>query len=457
MLSLLISLLIILAIFATATTRLISYQVGVPLSLYLVLLPLFGVSLLSMRRIVWRRLDIAVAGLVALPIVWTPISSIIALEYYPAYPWPQFFKQIFLGTMLFLPYFAVRFLPIRRPDFALWAFMGVMGLAAIVVYLQQAHLVGQFYAPDEVAGLTGGFRDQSGNILLRNSSFFGNWHDAGTSLLLFFLALYAMSLHAGSAALRWLGRVAMVPTVGAIFLTNARFELAATALTLITWHLVAEPIMKASGTVFVRNVGRVSMILCGLAAAAWGAFLLWGEFFANTFLLTAGLAGIEGQSRLAENIASVDYLLSDFVRGLFGWGLGSGGVPANQGEVVVPVNVVDLSITINLASYGLLGVALTLGIMTFILHCLFQMREHTLRLSRLGVCSSGVAILNELCLLGVWAGLLGYFASAFFDIRVFSAYLFLCLGTLMNAYDRVLSHAPADSGNPLHARPIGAA
>ena len=450
------NILIIAVMITTASTRLISYHFGIPASAYLALIPLFAGALLYPRPYTWRRIDGAVAALTAIPVLWFPVSGIIALNADHPFPWNQFFQQASFSLLMYTGYFATRFLPLRNPGFVFWAFLFIIGLAVPVLFLQQLGIVDQFY-PLEDDSILAGFSDPTtGLTRFRNMGFFGNWHDAGVSVLLEFLAFYSLITAAKSQSGKFTWLAAMVLTLGGILLTSARAELVMAGLTLVSWQLFAEPFLLGEKGVMFRNLGRIAGVGLLVVAAGWVAFLNYPEIFAATQIVANGLDFIQREGRVGDNLNTIYFLADDPVRALFGWGMGSGGIPVTEGELVVPVNTVDLSFTINLANYGILGLLAYGGLLTYILAVLLDMRKHILRLTDGGRGWFTLRVMSDYSLIGVWCTILSMGTAFFIDNRVYMNLLFLVLGALVNSYDRILTPGTLP-GQDYHAASLRAA
>ena len=435
------SLLIIAAIAVTCATRLISYHFGIPASAYLILVPMFAGTLLSARQFTWRRVDQAVVALIAIPIVWFPISGMIATNSLQPFPWHQFYFQLSISVTTYIGYFAVRYAPIERPTTVFWIFLAVTGLAVPVLYLQQAGVLDQFYPVTETRiGST--FSDPTtGFARFRNMGFFGNWHDAGSAVLLEFLGIYACFIQCRTMMWRVILGVALLATLGALFLTSSRAELMMAGITLVTWKLFMEPYFRGSIHGLFQNL-RV-FIAGGVIAgtATWYAFVKWPEILQATILVSSGFAFIQNEGRLADTLNALYFLASDPIRALFGWGMGSGGIPVAGGRPVVPVNTVDFSLTIGLANYGILGYSLYVSLLGYIFICMVSVHACIKALATKALVTRNLQIMSEFCVIAMWCTFLALIPAGLIDNRVYANLLFLCVGATMNAYDRILSRA----------------
>ena len=442
--------LIVLALALTALTRLVTLYTGVSASAYLALVPLFLASVFALLTIPQRhkflQIDLAMGILVLLPVGWVLFGLMAAGMTSPNYPMTQFFKQIIWSLLVYSPYFALRYAPSPNPSFVFWAFCTIVTLSIPVIYLQQVGVLTQFETVQSERFLSS-YLDATGLRRYRNTGFFGYTHDAGQALLLLSIALYAGIASTRSRTVRRLAVVLMPFTLIALILTSSRTSLFQMVLALLSGALLIDPIVKGTRGAPARNLTWLVGLSAMLVSAIWVANELDPDLLSTTLLFTKGfLSPFTGEGRLSTTLTTLGYLLSDPVRAAFGWGLGSGGLAVVQGQSVLPVNTVDQSVTILLSNFGLIGLTIIVGCLSYVTVVVIWIHRHLTSLAQAGKCDAMLPVVSHFCLLAMVIATLSSASIGESVInRVFCNFLFLCLGALVNRYEMLTARTKVPS------------
>ena len=396
------------------TTRLISFYTGIPYISFFVSISLLAFSIIKMpvkknKILAICKLDLLFLTIILMPIFWAPFSLLLN---YNETLINQFFKTLLLDSTPFVAYFSTRWLPIKNPRAVFYCSMLAISVSVPIIYLQQYDFLSQFYYPlDEAYKYVAVYRDQFGIEKFRNSGFYGNWHDAGVSLSLLVLAIFCIMLYLKLNTVRvTITMGALLTTVGALILTSARAEVILTALTVS----IFTPIFLIEKNASI-NYKWFKYIFLGILLSM-ALIITLGNYLPSTIFTTSNnpLSFINGEGRMDTVFNALDFLLlTDTIKMMFGWGLGSGGIAVVQGAEILPINAVDNSFIILLANYGLIGLiakALLLGIALYLLTEKFVYTTHLnhsidvaiIRFCQLGLCYMllsfviGEAVLNRI-------------------------------------------------------------
>jgi hypothetical protein len=203
---------------------------------------------------------------------------------------------------------------------------------------------------------------------------------------------------------------------------------------------------------------RLPIFLVIIGLVFWVVIEMWPGFFSTTLLFSTGLSFLTGEGRADSALTAFAYLLSDPVRAFFGWGLGTGGLASIQGEKLLPVNLSDTTLAITLANFGLFGVLFIATALVYMMRQLARVRRQTTRWAREGLCDPMLPVISQFCILALFVALLS--CTVLGDAvtnRVFCNFTFLCLGALINTYDRRLSSLAAQARTNTHVAAVRAA
>lgn len=441
--------LIAVALVSTALTRLVSFYFDIQAIAYLALVPLFSLSigklllLLTPRRPAIRkmdpairRMDIVMGTVVAFPLLIAPLSLAMAMGTSFTFPMGQFAKQIIWSVLMYSAYFAARFVPPRTMPFVFYAFLIIVGASVPIIFLQQLGLVSQFYWVSNTVFLSS-YVDASGISRFRNTGFFGYAHDAGDAMLLLMLAAHALYLIAAQRRTKFLALAGALITFSALVLTSSRATAVLGVLTIVTSLLVLEPLLTLNPRTMLRGVLRFSGIVAMGMLAIWAGYEIAPNFFSSTLWFSRGFSFLSQGDRISETTEAIGYLLSDPLRGLFGWGQGTGGLAPVQGIKILPVNTVDTTIAATLANFGLFGLAFYAAAFSIIIWDLAKIR-HTIYLQvRQKQEGTLTLVLCQFSLLAMWALLLSFIVGYAVTDRIYCNFAFLCFGALMSRCARI--------------------
>lgn len=443
-----VKILLTIALAATSVTWLVAFHFGIPAVAYLAFIPIF---LLAMRRsqpVTLHKIDFAVLAMMSLVFVWMSIGGLMAMSPPEPVPFTQQVKTVIWYVATFLSYLAVRFLPMTLNDmrFTFAAFVLLFVLSVPVVYLQQMDLVGHFYFPEEV-GLRKAYRftDVFGITRTRNTGFFGNPHEAGAAQLALCLALFAIAREVRAGARLMVFYAVLLMSLGALFLTGSRSSFILFPLTILTYMVVFE---IGWGRLVRKVKARPSTVLrvAGLGTFAAAILLVVIKtdlrvLFEKSMFMGSGLSFIAMEERISTQVDSLSYLLlTDPVRGLLGWGMGTGGLGAITGIQLLPVNTADLYIVGLLSNMGLLGAGAFMLLFAYLTLSAVKIHRTISHLEE-GAAAPGMRIVSLFTVLALIAGFLSTFVAGQMNLKNYTVIAFLCLGMVANHYDRLLTRS----------------
>lgn len=404
-----------LSIFLTATTRFVAFYWNIPAVTYLALLPFIMVSVVLYLRKKggeWCSLDSRILFIILFPILWSPLSLLTCYLADIKISSDQFLKTIIWDSILFLAFFSLRFWPIRKPEILIYFILIIIGLSVPLLYLQQFGLIDHLYSEvDERASLSG-FQDQFGESRARNSSFYGNWHDAAQALIVLLSALYAALIHSkGGALFKSTIIVFSCITFVGLLLTSARAEIILCIFGIVTWHLFTARILKCSIRKTASSGFSLKIIFLFCFFLIFIIILVYNslELIQSTIIFSAP-DFITRENRFGMATDALSYLLlSDLILSLFGWGLGSGGMAVSQGQDLLPINAVDNVFIAIIANYGIIGFLIKFIAVSSLLKPLSRIHRSYYVLSENNTKFNSELMLSKFCLVIIWIALLSFF------------------------------------------------
>lgn len=440
-----VRILLTIALAVTPVTWLVTYHFGIRAVAYLAFIPIFLLAMHRSQPVTLHKIDFAVFAMISLVFAWMSIGGLMAMSLPQPVPFTQQVKTVVWYMATFLSYVAVRFLPMTLKDmrFTFAAFVLLLLLSVPVVYLQQMGLMGQFYFSEELDFAKAyRFRDVFDIIRSRNTGFFGNPHESGAAQLALCLALFAIAREVRTRALLMVFYFVLLMSLGAIFLTGSRSSFILFPLTILTYLVVFE---IGWGTIVRKVKARPSAVLrvAGLMmfAAAIILVVMKSELralFEKSMFMASGLSFIAMEDRVSTQVDSLSYLLlTDPIRSLFGWGMGTGGLGAITGIQLLPVNTVDLYIVGLVSNMGLLGAGAFMLLFAYLTLSANKIYRN-ISLLEAGVAAPGMRIISLFTVLALIGGFLSTFMAGQMNLKNYTVITFLCLGMVANHYARLL-------------------
>jgi hypothetical protein len=407
-------------------TRIISYYTNIPAPCYLVLIPYFinNISNISIyyKLIRITTIDKILILLIILPAIWAPISLLLNSDNIIL---SQFWKCLFIDTLAYSAYFSTRY--VRNIKFSKFTFYLLLPIlvSSIMVYLQQYHIIGYFYPNENINDLMAFFEDKENNIVYRNPSFYGNWHDAGIALSFLVCALYVTYENYERNHKRYLILILLGMVFGSLLLTSARAEIILTIVTLFIYKVI----FNKSKYIKSNNSNGIINISILLIISIFSYYVFTQTIFLNNVNVLS-LSNDEG--RIDTVIASLNYLLlQDPLKGLLGWGLGTGGIAVVEGMQILPINTVDNTFIIYITNYGIIGLLLRFFLISKLTYILFNFDIKNFKFDSYGPLNT--KILLELCKIGFLYTSFTFIIGEAVMNRIWLIFLTMVTGLLINS------------------------